>query len=82
MRRLHQGVPLYEELEGSEELLPQRPSGLDRVISAGDVIMVRGMGGAGYGPPELRSEELVRTDLTDGLISPERALEIYGVKVD
>lgn len=82
MRRLHTGVPLYEELEGSEELLPQRPSGLDRVISAGDVIMVRGMGGAGYGPPELRSEELVRQDLIDGLISPERALEIYGVKVD
>ena len=82
MKRLHQGVPRYDELEGAEELLPQKPSGLDLVIGAGDVIMVRGMGGAGYGPPELRSEELVRTDLEDGLISPEMALEIYGIKVD
>ena len=82
MSRLNQGIPLYHELEGEEELLPQMPDGLDRVIKAGDVIFVRGMGGAGYGSPELRSEESVRRDLEEGLLSPERALEIYGVKVE
>lgn len=82
LTRLRDGVPLYNELEGVEEVLPQQPSGLDRMINAGDVILVRGMGGAGYGPPELRSEELVRQDLADGLLSPERALDIYGVKAE
>ena len=82
MSRLNQGIPLYHELEGEEELLPQMPDGLDRVIKAGDVIFVRGMGGAGYGSPELRSEESVRRDLEEGLLSHERALEIYGVKVE
>ena len=82
MSRLSEGVPLYNELEGEEELLPQQPTGLDRVINAGDVIFVRGMGGSGYGPPELRSPESVRLDLEEGLLSAERALEIYGVKAE
>lgn len=82
MDRLGREAPLYDELEGEEELFSQMPPGLDRVVRAGDVVMVRGMGGAGYGLPDLRPEDSVKHDLEEGLLSVERALEIYGVKAD
>lgn len=82
LERLSDGVPLYDELEGEEHLLSQRPPALDNFIYAGDVVFVRGMGGAGFGSAELRSEGAIKADLENGLLSAERALEIYGVKID
>lgn len=70
-------VPLYHELDGEEELLTQRPPGIDNSINAGDVIFVRGMGGAGFGLPEERSRSLILEDLEDGLLSEKRAREVY-----
>lgn len=81
LERLNHEVPLYDELTGEEEILPQQPSALGLQINAGDVVYVRGMGGAGFGPPKLRDKAAVLADLDDGLLSPERAKEVYGVSI-
>jgi len=36
-------------------------------------------GGGGYGSPLDRDPEMVRTDVLEGLVSPEKARQIYGV---
>ncbi len=82
LARLHKEVPLYDELDGKEELLTQQPSALGLSINAGDVVYVRGMGGGGFGPPELRDKEAVLADIEEGLLSPERAERVYGVSVN
>ena len=35
--------------------------------------------GGGWGDPEQRDPQAVRSDVLDGLVSPERAAEVYGV---
>ncbi len=82
LQRLHSEVPLYEELNGAEELLAQQPSALGLKIRGGDVVYVRGMGGGGFGPAERRDRDAVLADLDDGLLSPQRAEEIYGVSAN
>lgn len=47
-------------------------------LTAGDVIRIRTANGGGYGDPKNRSREAVREDVRNGLISAERAEEIYG----
>ena len=39
-------------------------------------------GGGGYGEVGLRDPALVRADVEAGMVSQERALEVYGVRVD
>ncbi len=82
LERLHGEVPLYEELNGVEEVLAQQPSALGLKIRRGDVVYVRGMGGGGFGPPERRDRDAILADLEDGLLSPRRAEEIYGVSAN
>ncbi|MFM2281144.1 MAG: hypothetical protein RLZZ444_3375, partial [Pseudomonadota bacterium] len=48
-------------------------------VNAGDVIRVITANGGGLGDPKDRDPELVRRDIRNGLISAERAAEIYGV---
>ncbi len=79
MERLGAEIPLYEELDGTEEILAQQPAALGLEIRKGDVVYVRGMGGAGFGPAGLRDSDSVLTDLADGLLSESRAREKYGV---
>lgn len=79
LQRIGKDMPLYDELSGEEEVLSQMPPGITNTIAAEDVVFVRGMGGAGFGPPDLRDEELVRRDFEEGLLSKERALQVYGV---
>ena len=45
-----------------------------------DVIRVVTGNGGGLGDPKERDPELVRRDIKNGLITPERAREIYGVE--
>ncbi|NNN19279.1 MAG: hydantoinase B/oxoprolinase family protein [Acidimicrobiaceae bacterium] len=75
-------VPLYEELGGIEEVLTQQPSALGLQINIGDAVYVRGMGGGGFGPPNLRDKEAILADIEDGLLSKQRAEATYGVTVD
>lgn len=73
-------IPLYEELDGTIEILSQQPSALGLQIRKGDVVFVRGMGGGGYGPATERSKTAIETDLEEGLLSLERATSAYGYK--
>lgn len=45
----------------------------------GDLLIVGGGGGGGYGNPMERDPDQVRGDILDGLVSPERGREHYGV---
>jgi len=58
-----------------ETLHPKR----QQRIPAGERLVLKLPGGGGYGDPLERDPELVRRDVEDGLVSPERALEAYGV---
>ncbi|MEA2523605.1 MAG: N-methylhydantoinase [Thermomicrobiales bacterium] len=50
-------------------------------LGAGDVVRIVTGNGGGWGDPKERSEEDVRRDLADGLVSPRTARETYGVEV-
>jgi N-methylhydantoinase B len=45
----------------------------------GEIVTLRGGGGGGYGDPFERDPEKVWADVQAGLVSPERALDVYGV---
>ena len=48
-------------------------------VNTDDVIRVVTASGGGYGDPSKRDPNAVRRDIGNGLISPERAKEVYGV---
>lgn len=80
LEQMADGVPIYEELEGEEEALPQRAE--PRPVRAGDVVLVQGMGGGGYGDPRRRDPDLVAVDVREGLVSAARARDVYAVALD
>jgi N-methylhydantoinase B len=47
----------------------------------GDVLIMTGAGGGGYGDPFERAPERVCDDVLDGFISAERARDVYGVVI-
>jgi N-methylhydantoinase B len=51
-------------------------------VSPGDVIITRAAGGAGWGDPLNRQIERVREDVKEGVMSIQRAKDIYGVIID
>jgi N-methylhydantoinase B len=51
-------------------------------VNEGDVIRIRTGSGGGYGDPRERPRELVLDDLRNGLLSPERAGDVYGIEGD
>ena len=61
-----------EELPGVGEL----------VVEAGERIIAHSSGGGGFGDPRSRRIECVCADVRAGLISPERAREVYAVACD
>jgi N-methylhydantoinase B len=72
--------PAVEFSESSSEVI----KGLrkdDLLISPGDRLRVASGGGGGYGSPFDRSPESVFSDVVDGYVSHEAALEIYGVVI-
>ena len=50
-----------------------------QVFRRGDVLVMESAGGGGWGDPLERTPDSVRYDLANELISPARALSIYGV---
>ncbi len=48
-------------------------------IAEGERILAISCGGGGYGPPSKRAAELVAADVLAGLLSAERARNVYGV---
>jgi len=64
---------------GDKEPLPSK---VTRPVEAGTRIVLRTAGGGGYGDPFSRDPELVRRDVSEGLIGPERSEKEYGVVLD
>jgi N-methylhydantoinase B len=60
-----------------KELHPKR----QQRMKAGERVILSLPGGGGYGDPFERKPELVARDVSDGLVSMERAREVYGVVV-
>lgn len=52
------------------------------VLNKGEIIELRTAGGGGFGDPRQRDPALVAVDVRNGLISPERAKEIYGCAIE
>lgn len=50
-------------------------------LQDGETIISVSCGGAGYGPPAEREPERVAADVREGLVSPERARDVYRVAV-
>jgi N-methylhydantoinase B len=48
-----------------------------RMVAAGTVVRLAQAGGAGYGDPRERPQELVQQDIDDGYVSPEAAALTY-----
>jgi N-methylhydantoinase B len=64
--------------DGTQEPLPQ--SGLVE-LQPGERIACLSQSGGGYGSPTAREPERVRDDVLQGIITPARAREIYGVEI-
>jgi N-methylhydantoinase B len=76
----HGGAPgefILVKADGTETKLPSKVS---IEMSRGDTLIIRTPGGGGYGNPKDRNPERVREDVLNGLVSPEAAREIYGLK--
>jgi N-methylhydantoinase B len=72
----HNGANGYLGLKSGPRL---RGMGVQE-IPAGDNLIMRTPGGAGFGNPKDRDRDLVRSDLAEGLISERAAREIYGLE--
>lgn len=64
---------------GESRILPTM--GLDH-IKPGEIVYHRASGGGGWGDPLNRHAERVHEDVLEGLVSFERAREVYGVVLD
>ncbi|MGE5226800.1 MAG: hydantoinase B/oxoprolinase family protein [Planctomycetaceae bacterium] len=49
-------------------------------LQRGDLVRLRTGTGGGYGDPRQREPERVREDLADGLVGPDEAREVYGLR--
>ncbi|MAG37609.1 MAG: 5-oxoprolinase [Dehalococcoidia bacterium] len=58
------------------------PSKVTTTVPAHGVIVTETPGGGGWGDPRARDPEAVRRDVVAGLISLQRARDVYGVSVD
>ena len=54
----------------------------DLQVRKGDLVVLNGAGGGGYGDPLEREPELVARDVKDGYVSVDAAREMYGVVVE
>lgn len=66
---------------GDGELSELPSFGLVELADGERIVSITG-GGGGYGPPPERDPELVRKDVREGWISPERARDVYGVELE
>ena len=73
---------------GGGQYIESRETGARRYVSAGGNMVLAGTsefwvgistGGGGFGPPWQREVEAVRRDVRDGLVSRDRAREVFGV---
>ena len=65
--------------DGIRELLPSK---ITQVFTPGNTIVLETAGGGGYGDPFTRDPKLVAEDVSNGVISADRAKEKYGVIIN
>lgn len=65
-----------------ERIAPETMKAQRIVLRPGDVVVIEGTSGGGYGNPLERGAELVARDVLDGLLSVGRARSEYGVVLD
>ena len=80
MELLPRGLPSWEEISGTEEILAGRPAPFPWHET--DVVLMTNAGGGGYGDPLDRDPELVLKDVLEGYVSREKAAADYGVVLD
>ncbi|MGR3399640.1 MAG: hydantoinase B/oxoprolinase family protein, partial [Paracoccus sp. (in: a-proteobacteria)] len=68
---------IVRQTTGEKERIPSKIDNLE--VEAGDVIIFRTAGSGGWGDPYERPAEEVARDVRYDLVSPEKALEGYGV---
>ncbi|MBI2873674.1 MAG: hydantoinase B/oxoprolinase family protein [Firmicutes bacterium] len=76
---LKERVPVYEEVGGEEEIMPQK---FVTEFRRGDTFRCMSPGGGGHGDPLEREPERVLEDVLDEYISLESAKRLYGVIID
>ena len=67
------------EPDGSVRPLPSK---VTTSVPSGRVIVTETPGGGGWGDARRRDPEAVRSDVASGLVTAERARDVYGVEVD
>ena len=79
----HPGTPARQFVRSADGTLsdPLPPYGVI-VLKPGETVVSMSGAGGGYRPPTERDPELVRRDAAEGWISPQRALNVYGVVLD
>jgi N-methylhydantoinase B len=65
--------------DGAERSLPSK---VTTFVPGDDIVVNVTPGGGGWGRPKRRDPQAVRWDVMEGLISPERARDVYGVSID
>lgn len=77
------GEPGYVEIQrAGESEVRKYLKATDVPLDVGDQVRIYTGGGGGYGDPLDRDPELVALELRRGVVSPESALDDYGVVVD
>jgi len=74
----HEGSPNYVKVIRTDGKVEEYSFVSGLATRSGDVIRVITGNGGGIGDPKERDREAVAEDVRNGLISPERAREIYG----
>jgi len=70
------------EIQGPDNTKRILPSKVTTNVPHGSVLETTTPGGGGWGNPRKRDPELVLQDVIAGLVSVERALEVYSVAID
>lgn len=64
---------------GADGAVEELPISVDTVIGPGERLLSQGCGGGGFGDPLRRAADSVRRDVVEGIISTERASDVFGV---
>jgi N-methylhydantoinase B len=76
------GGPSKTWIETPEGEIQPLPSKVTTILPPGTKIVLQTAGAGGYGDPFKRNPLSVANDVKEGLITPDRAREAYGVAVD
>jgi len=77
----HDGSVNYVEVERTSGDVQRLSKDSNIQIDQDDIVRIVTANGAGYGDPKARTPSAVRQDVRNGYVTPEQALDVYGVQV-